>query len=47
MPESLDPDTRLETVVVPRTHELAEGFEVRRALPSRQRRMVGPFIFLD
>jgi len=41
------PESPLETIVVPRTHELAEGFEVRRALPSRQHRMVGPFIFLD
>jgi redox-sensitive bicupin YhaK (pirin superfamily) len=24
-----------------------DGFQVRRALPSAQRRMVGPFIFLD
>jgi redox-sensitive bicupin YhaK (pirin superfamily) len=34
-------------VVVPRTHDLGDNFEVRRALPSRQRRMVGPFVFLD
>lgn len=40
-------DGALETVVIPRTHRLAEDFEVRRALPSRQRRMVGPFVFLD
>src|SRR3954468_3382064 len=37
----------VETVIVPRTSEITEGFTVRRALPSRQRRMVGPFIFLD
>ncbi|AKT41529.1 pirin family protein [Chondromyces crocatus] len=37
----------LETVIVTRTRELSEGFDVRRALPSVQRRMVGPFIFLD
>ena len=37
----------LETVIVPRTSDLGDGFEVRRALPSRQRRMVGPFIFFD
>ncbi|HEX5632963.1 MAG TPA: pirin family protein, partial [Gemmatimonadales bacterium] len=41
------PSAALETVVVPRTHDLGEGFEVRRALPSTQRRMVGPFVFLD
>ncbi len=33
-------------VIVPRTSDLG-GFQVRRALPSSQRRMVGPFIFLD
>lgn len=43
----LVPDGALDVVVVPRSHELAENFEVRRALPSRQRRMVGPFVFLD
>jgi redox-sensitive bicupin YhaK (pirin superfamily) len=40
------PDTAVETVVVPRTRDLG-GFAVRRALPSLQRRMVGPFVFLD
>ncbi len=37
----------LDVLVVPRTHDLGDGFEVRRALPSTQRRMVGPFVFLD
>jgi redox-sensitive bicupin YhaK (pirin superfamily) len=36
----------IETVIVPRTRDLG-GFEVRRALPSAQRQMVGPFIFFD
>jgi len=36
----------IERVIVPRTSDLG-GFSVRRALPSAQRRMVGPFIFLD
>jgi len=36
----------LEHVIVTPTKDLG-GFEVRRALPSAQRRMVGPFIFLD
>lgn len=36
----------LETVIVPRTRDLG-GFEVRRALPSAKRQMVGPFIFWD
>ena len=37
----------LDIVIVPPTHDLGDGFTVRRALPSRQRRMVGPFVFLD
>lgn len=36
----------LETVLLPRTHDIG-GFEVRRALPARERQMVGPFIFFD
>ena len=39
-------DSQIETVVVPRSSDLG-GFEVRRALPSAQRRTVGPFVFLD
>ena len=35
-----------ELVIVPPTRDLG-GFEVRRALPHRERRLVGPFIFLD
>lgn len=37
----------LETIVVPRTRDLGDNFEVRRALPTTQKRMVGPFVFLD
>jgi redox-sensitive bicupin YhaK (pirin superfamily) len=37
----------IETVVVPRASDLGGGFTVLRALPSAQRRMVGPFVFLD
>jgi redox-sensitive bicupin YhaK (pirin superfamily) len=37
----------LETIVVPQTRDLGDGFEVRRALPSAQRRTVGPFVFFD
>lgn len=37
----------LQTLILPRTSEIAEGFKVRRVLPSSRRRMVGPFIFLD
>ena len=36
----------IEHVVVARARDLG-GFEVRRALPSVQRQMVGPFIFFD
>jgi hypothetical protein len=36
----------IEQVIVPRARDLG-GFEVRRALPSARRQMVGPFIFLD
>jgi redox-sensitive bicupin YhaK (pirin superfamily) len=36
----------VEAVVIPRTRDLG-GFEVRRALPSARRRMVGPFVFFD
>ncbi|MGH6614326.1 pirin family protein [Sphingomonas sp.] len=36
----------VEQVVLPATRDLG-GFDVRRALPSAQRRMVGPFVFLD
>jgi redox-sensitive bicupin YhaK (pirin superfamily) len=36
----------IETVIVPRTRDLG-SFEVRRALPSGMRQMVGPFIFFD
>ena len=37
----------LTAVIVPRTRDLGDGFEVRRALPSSQCRMVGPFVFFD
>jgi redox-sensitive bicupin YhaK (pirin superfamily) len=36
----------IDTVLIPRTHDVG-GFEVRRALPTQDRRMVGPFIFWD
>ena len=42
----LDPTPGIETVVVPRARDIG-GFEVRRALPSARRQMVGPFIFWD
>ena len=37
----------IKQVVVPRTADLGDGFAVRRALPSAQSRMVGPFVFFD
>src|SRR5437764_2979864 len=42
-----DPASPVETVILPRTRDLGNGFTVRRALPSMRRRMVGPFIFFD
>src|SRR5215467_1692406 len=44
-----DPRTcdALELDIVPRTRDLGDGFEVRRALPHGKRQMVGPFIFFD
>jgi redox-sensitive bicupin YhaK (pirin superfamily) len=40
------PESAVETVIVPRTRDIG-GFDVRRALPSTRRRMVGPFVFFD
>ena len=37
----------VEATLVPATRDLGDGFEVRRALPSAQRRTIGPFVFLD
>ncbi|TMJ50929.1 MAG: pirin family protein [Alphaproteobacteria bacterium] len=37
----------IETSIVPRTRDLGGGFEVRRVLPSGERRTVGPFVFFD
>jgi redox-sensitive bicupin YhaK (pirin superfamily) len=42
----LEPDGPVEMVILGRARDLG-GFEVRRVLPFAQRRMVGPFIFLD
>jgi redox-sensitive bicupin YhaK (pirin superfamily) len=41
------PHSPLEQLVLPSVRDLSDGFQVRRALPSAQRRSVGPFIFLD
>jgi redox-sensitive bicupin YhaK (pirin superfamily) len=49
-PDPIPGDARMadaiETVIIPRARDLG-GFEVRRALPSPKRQMVGPFIFFD
>lgn len=37
----------LEIVIEPRKASIAPGMDVKRILPVRQRRMVGPFIFMD
>jgi hypothetical protein len=36
----------IDQIIVPRARDLG-GFSVRRALPSAQRQMIGPFIFFD
>jgi redox-sensitive bicupin YhaK (pirin superfamily) len=38
--------TMIEQTITPITHDLG-AFKVRRALPARERTMVGPFIFVD
>ena len=45
-PECPAPPNSVELVLLPRAHDVG-GFEVRRALPARERQMVGPFIFVD
>ncbi|SDF41643.1 pirin family protein [Thalassobaculum litoreum] len=51
--QELDPDcyadgnpNAVDVVIVPRARDIG-GFEVRRALPSTKRQMIGPFIFWD
>ncbi|WP_158922491.1 pirin family protein [Acidisphaera sp. S103] len=36
----------IEAVIVPRAHDVG-GFEVHRALPTKEKQMIGPFIFFD
>lgn len=36
----------IETIIVPRARDIG-GFQVRRALPSAKKQMIGPFIFFD
>lgn len=44
-PDAVGADA-IETLIIPRAVDLG-GMEVRRALPSLKRQMVGPFIFFD
>ncbi|MEP3280295.1 MAG: pirin family protein [Stappiaceae bacterium] len=44
-PSTVNPDA-IETIIIPRARDIG-GFEVRRALPSAKRKMVGPFVFFD
>jgi redox-sensitive bicupin YhaK (pirin superfamily) len=49
---SLASDARMnpgitDLVIEPRLHDLGDGFIVRRALPYKLRRHVGPFVFFD
>jgi len=37
----------VDMIILPPVRDLGDGFQVRRALPSAHRRMVGPFIFFD
>ena len=37
----------IETLITPRTRDLGDGFQVRRAFPDARRRSVGPFVFFD
>ena len=37
----------MSALIVPRIHDLGDGFQVRRALPAPGRRSVGPFVFFD
>lgn len=41
------PETAVERVLSPPRKDIGDGFMVRRALPALERRMVGPFVFLD
>ncbi len=45
-PECPAAPSGVELVIVPRAHDVG-GLEVRRALPAKERQMVGPFIFFD
>jgi len=46
-PDQVDCDTVAITTILKPRPRLIDGFPVARALPTRQRRLVGPFCFLD
>nr|WP_272906571.1 pirin family protein [Pseudochrobactrum asaccharolyticum] len=46
VPGDLQSIDAIETLIIPRTSEVG-GLQVRRALPTAKRRLVGPFIFFD
>jgi hypothetical protein len=37
----------IEAIIVAPLRDLGEGFHVRRALPAREQRAIGPFVFFD
>jgi hypothetical protein len=37
----------IAAVIVPKTRDLGDGFQVRRSLPAVEKRAVGPFVFFD
>ena len=47
MSSNASPALAVEQVILPALRDLTDEFKVRRALPSAQRLMVGPFILLD
>lgn len=41
------PNDAIEMIIHPPTKDLGDGFTVKRALPDRYKRSVGPFVFFD
>lgn len=39
--------SKIELVITPKEKDIGDNFVVRRSLPDRKKRMVGPFIFWD
>lgn len=37
----------IDTVILPMARDQADGIKMRRALPSANRRMIGPFVLFD